>query len=289
MEVGFFIVGAPKAGTSSIYELLKNHPDVCMSKVKEPNYFSQKEISSLYKTSDYRSGLLEFESISQYHDLYKDANKLCGEASVSYLMYPDVAQRIKKYNPDSKIIICLRDPVERAISHYRMDRRLGFTSKSLGDIVLEASDELSVEYFQYIQGSIYSNQIDRYFDAFHEKQLMIIEFNELLDNPEFVAKEIQVFLELPVKLNSIPHENSGFDTTNPILSSLYKSKVFRDTVKHLVSKNAVIKIKKIMNTGKGERVENDVKKRIYQLMQHDISNVESLVGKKFAHWTRYDS
>src|SRR5882672_9220913 len=112
----FFIVGAPKAGTTSLYYYLSHHPEVFMSPVKEPNFFSYDETvkQNLYHKE---KGVGKFE---EYRQLFASSNghhKAIGEASVSYLFYPSVPQRIHELVPKAKIIISLRNPVERAYSH----------------------------------------------------------------------------------------------------------------------------------------------------------------------------
>ena len=126
MKVDFFIVGAPKAGTTSLYHYLNEHPEISMSSQKEPDYFSDADIQN----EGMYYGKNRIDTIKKYHSLFDDnsESKLKGEASVSYLFYKNVPQKIKAYNPDSKIIIMLRNPIERAFSHYLMDYRLGLVS-----------------------------------------------------------------------------------------------------------------------------------------------------------------
>src|SRR6188508_1581564 len=132
----FFIVGAPKAGTTSLYYYLKRHPEVFMSPIKEPNFFAYEETikQNLYH-KEKGVGTLE-----EYKDLFAEANgrhKAIGEASVSYLFYPPVPERIKQMVPDAKIIISLRNPVDRALSHYYMEYKLGYVNVPLEDILLK--------------------------------------------------------------------------------------------------------------------------------------------------------
>ena len=132
----FFIVGAPKAGTTSLYAYLSMHPEVFMpSTIKEPDYFSHKAIlaQNLYYNTTHVTNLEE------YLDLFSLANgeKAIGEASVSYLYYQEAARNLYDFNPEARIIIILREPVERAFSHYLMDARLGLIKATFDDIVFE--------------------------------------------------------------------------------------------------------------------------------------------------------
>ena len=141
MKVNTFIVGAPKAGTTSLHYYLNQHADVSMSSVKEPNFFSSKEVESLF----YNSKCID--DSNDYHGLFsKEKRQIIGEASVSYLYYEKVPNRIHDYNSEAKIIIMLREPVERSFSHYLMDYRLGFCSVKLEDII--ANPQIYPQFFQ---------------------------------------------------------------------------------------------------------------------------------------------
>ena len=285
MKVDFFIVGAPKAGTSSIYNMLNNHSSACMSIEKEPNYFSQNEVATLYTDANYQSGLMKYENEEQYHEQFFDLEKTCGEASVSYLIYPGMAQKIYSYNPSAKIIICLRDPVERAISHYRMDRRLGFTDKTLLQIV-DREEGTETEYFQYIEGSIYAPQIEPYLKVFKKNQLMIIEFKDMIENPKEYAHEIQRFLGLPLTLDTFPHENTGFDTSNKILAFMYRSRKIRDLGKAIVPRVVINKFKELGAMGK-QNVSEDLYSRLHGHMKHDVNDLERILGREFKRWNSF--
>ena len=132
MKVDFFIVGAPKAGTTSLYHYLNEHPQVEMSLQKEPDYFSEAAIQE----QGIYYGKNRIDTEEKYNTLFNTQKKdvIFGEGSVSYLFYPTVAQDIKAYNSMAKIIIMLRNPIDRAFSHYLMDFRLGLLSDRFKDV-----------------------------------------------------------------------------------------------------------------------------------------------------------
>ena len=131
----FFIVGAPKAGTTSLYHYLEEHPEVYMSPIKETNFFSSKQMQEQELYYD----ATPIQSKNQYLELFKDVSqeKQVGEASVSYLYYTGVAKKILEFNPKAKIVIMLRNPVDRAFSHFLMDKRLGLSISSFMDVIQE--------------------------------------------------------------------------------------------------------------------------------------------------------
>ena len=126
MKVDFFIVGAPKAGTTSLYHYLNEHLEVEMSSQKEPDYFSD---YALQEQGMYY-GKNRIDNINKYHGLFTpNAVKLRGEASVSYLFYNDVPQKIKNYNQKSKIIIRAKFVFDDSKNFYRSFKMFRMRSK----------------------------------------------------------------------------------------------------------------------------------------------------------------
>src|SRR5262245_44057756 len=141
----FFIVGAPKAGTTSLYEYLRRHPQVYMSPVKEPNYFSYADTvaQNLYHKE---KGIEQWDEYVKLFEASNGAHAI-GEASVSYLFYPEVPRRLNEKFPDARIIIVLRNPVDRAYSHYYMEHKLGYVRESFDDIVMKRSNHRLADLF----------------------------------------------------------------------------------------------------------------------------------------------
>ena len=127
----FLIIGAMKSGTTALYYYLEQHPQVYMSPVKEPNFFCSEENSD----GDFATRL------GAYQDLFRDVSgeKAIGEASHCYLYEPEAAARIQEYITDAKLIAVLRDPVDRAYSHFLHMVRNG--SEPLTDFALALREE----------------------------------------------------------------------------------------------------------------------------------------------------
>ncbi|MDZ7821446.1 MAG: sulfotransferase [Candidatus Marinimicrobia bacterium] len=116
MKVDFIILGAAKCGTTTLYRILKDHPDINFCREKEPDFFS--------KTEDWKTHLAD------YHKLFREEEgKIYGEASHSYTAYPrfnlNIWEDIHAYNPGMKFIYIVRDPVDRFISSYMQDYQRG--------------------------------------------------------------------------------------------------------------------------------------------------------------------
>ena len=119
MWPNLFVGGVTKAGTSTLHRILDSHPDICMSRVKEPHFFTR-NIRELGK-GDEHTTLIRDET--QYLNLFAHGQQALyrGESSPSYFWEKASADRIKARSPESKVIVILRDPIARAFSHYHMD------------------------------------------------------------------------------------------------------------------------------------------------------------------------
>src|ERR1700753_62842 len=121
--IDFFLVGAPKAGTTSIYKYLCQSPDIFAPEIKEPNYYTN--------VGPNKRNVANIKDKEKYLKLYAKAadSQVKGDFSVSYMHDAEACKKIKQDNPDAKIIMIVRHPVQRAYSHWLMDRREGFVKK----------------------------------------------------------------------------------------------------------------------------------------------------------------
>jgi len=174
----FFIVGAAKAGTTSLYEYLKDIPGIYMSPVKEPNYFSVNILDDNHELKPIRKK-------EQYLMLFNNDAKILGEASAYYLSDPEAPKLIHKVSPNAKILISLRDPVEREFSHFLMEKeRYAKTEKTFREIIqIELNYKNSKKNYALKHG-LYSENVKRYLEIFGTCQVKIIIFEEWIKNPK---------------------------------------------------------------------------------------------------------
>jgi hypothetical protein len=186
----FFIVGAPKAGTSSLHAYLNDMPGVFMSRIKEPNYFSRVVVPLDHPVRPIRD-------TDAYLQLFagSEGHALVGEASPTYLADPEAPRLIREVSPESRILISLRDPVERAYSHYLMMRNNGFTERSFVDEIargFELRDRLNIALLRPDVG-LYRDQVARYFDTFGTAKVMVVIFEEFMADPAQALRSILAF------------------------------------------------------------------------------------------------
>ncbi len=213
-----FIVGAAKTGTSSLYYYLKSHPEIYMSPIKEPNYFfkevkinpfTPKYIKEAYfnpqkyfwKNRLENKQVAYIKSLNNYIQLFREVKeeKIIGECSVSYLYSRYAAKEIYKFNPDAKIIIILRNPVDRAFSHWLMDVREG-----RNDLKTKFIDSVKEDYNKkqkgwgishlYIELGQYYEQVKRYLNVFPLDQIKVYIFEKIIKNYSKFYRDVLNFL-----------------------------------------------------------------------------------------------
>ena len=279
MKVNTFIVGAPKAGTTSLHHYLNQHTEVSMSSVKEPNFFSSKEVESLF----YNSKCID--DSNDYHKLFSiEKRQVRGEASVSYLFYENVPKRIYDYNSEAKIIIMLREPIERAFSHYLMDCRLGFCSVKLEDII--ATPQSYPQYFQqYLELGNYYSQIKRYQDTFGKEQLLVIFYEDFKTNTKKVMNRVFSFLEIEQQEIDFSVKNSFLSPSNTLISKLYKFNIVRKVVKTILPERLLSLIRSKYFSAKSKpMLSKAIEKQLKVFYKSDVFQLEKLLNIDLARW-----
>lgn len=287
MLVDFFIVGAPKAGTTSLFYYLNKNKGICMSNIKEPNFFSSQDL----KTQKIYYDSLILDNLKEYERIFTPINKqqIIGEASVSYLFYPNVANRIFDYNPRSKIIIILRDPVERAFSHYSMDLRLGHVKQSLDelfDLGLNNKDNLFFQ--QYILLGQYYEQVNRYIKVFGRENICVKFYDELkLDASSFYS-DILKFLHQENDHNidfNQPFNKSKLPS-NKIIKWLYSWPIIRKISLIFLPLSVIEFINIKFFKENNNIITNDLKSKLHSFFLEDIEKLEKLLSKDLKSWKK---
>jgi hypothetical protein len=190
-----FLVGAAKAGTTSLYSALVRHPAIYMSPMKEPHFFSQ--IEPAPERKDFFPHVTDEDS---YLALFEGATteEVRGEASTSYLWDRQAAERIKRAVPEARILIMLRDPVDRAYSQYWNDVREGIEGRSFLDALVEEQrfgpGGWGVSSL-YIDCGRYADQVERYLDHFGVR-VHVLFFEDFVRHEASTVADVCSFLGL---------------------------------------------------------------------------------------------
>ena len=227
----FFIVGAQRSGTTYLYTILDEHPEICMAKpVKpEPKYFL---------TNEYN----EAEYYKNYYNHKTNNTKMFGEKSTSYYESDSIAQKIATAMPLAKIVFILADPVDRAISNYKFSFENGLETRSIEDVFInnvsiDSSEyDTSVNPFDYKQRGIYHEFIESYYSNFPKENIKII-IREEFTNDIDAIQNLYKFLEvddtfIPSSINKVVNSSkSKIKISNDIVESL--SKYYKQPNKNL--------------------------------------------------------
>jgi len=187
----FFLVGAPKTGTSSFFNYLSAHPDIYLPAIKELHYFACPEVQETYYDVPF---VTTEEAYLSLYDGRSD-EKAAGDLSPSYLYRSQAAERIRRFQPRARIIVSLRNPIKRAISHYLMDVRLGYQERPLAHF-LDKTDENRLFHEQYIEVGLYSRQIQTYIDVFGRERVAILFYDDLVRDPQQYLKTVLTHLDV---------------------------------------------------------------------------------------------
>ena len=217
------------------------------------------------------------------------SNHLLGEASVSYLFYQNVPLKIYKYNPTAKIIILLRNPIERAHSHYLMDYRLGHTKISLDAILNDSSvKDHALLYQQYIELGFYYNQVKRYVDVFGHDNVCVMLYDQLKENNEELTNNIIRFLNVDLNhgINFKTPYNRSKSSTNKIIQKLYSLTFIRKSVSFLFPNSIISYINKIFFNNKENSLSTRLEDKLYNLYSEDILLLEKMLKIDLSSWKR---
>jgi len=274
----FFIVGAPKSGTTSLYEYLKQIPDFFFPSIKEPNFFSVNLNQELLLTKPIRKK-------EKYLLLYKNSKneKFLGDASPTYLWDPDAAKLISEKTPNAKIIIILRNPVNRSFSHYLFLVSLG---TEISDFETSIKNSLSFKNDyrgRIIEGGRYEKQIKNYLEFFNKDQIHFVIFEEFINNTEDSLRDILKFLDINFDLEKINFRkpfNEFSIPRNTLSVVMMRNNILRKLVKNFFPVNYLDHLKKIFDkSAKKPIMEENIKKKLQEIYHDDILYVQKLMGR----------
>lgn len=284
----FFIVGAAKSGTTSLYQYLHQCSDVYMSPLKEPNWFSRVEPNPDRLTHAVTS---EDEYLRLFENCKEE--RAVGEASPSYLWDERAPYRIKEAVPHARIFAILRNPVERAYSHYLMDIREGKQSLPFLEAITKDYEEevkgWGISHL-YVELGFYARQLQRYFDAFGMSQVRIFLYEDLKEDPRKLIRSMLTFLEVdPSCVSNIDvqqRHNSHVVPRNVLANSVLKSRVLKvlgrrlmpPQVKRVASQRLLIKDAPI------PKMEEDAKEFLMNLYLSDIQHLQRLIDRDLGPW-----
>jgi len=277
-----------------------------MSPIKEPNFFYN-EVA----ISDLRSGLqdkLKKENAEQWiqegmngelwnafirnESLFKklfekaQPNQVSGEASVSYLYSLEAAKNIYAYNPNSKIIILLRNPSERAWSHFLMEKRMGLVQENFlnaFDIYKNEDRKVWGRDPIFLSGGLYYLQVKRFLDVFPKVQVLICFYENYKADPAKSINEILTFLGIDTKQEiKIKIAN---EARKSVFDSFLPSGGLKHTLRRMAQKTGVHSIlKRILSKKNNDKIPSDIRSILNKYYLADIIKLEELIDVNLNNW-----
>ena len=285
-----FCIGCPKSGTTTLFKILCQHSQIHTPKFKEPFFFNN---------SNYQNGI-DWYANTYYDDIKNE--KWILDFTPSYLYSDEALFRINEYSKgkDLKFIVMLRNPVERAYSHYLHTLRDGLEDLDFNDAIQAESERLlnyennllSQLKYSYIYQSLYHKHLSKYFESFGRNNFFVINYDsQFLDKSEFklMISDLQNFLEIKIEnLNIEIKENFASESRSKILQTLVNSNGLHKRLARLLFRsklNRQILVNKLRKLNEKKMVKKDVeaefKKNLYDKYFHtDVLKLESLLEKK---------
>ncbi len=301
-KTDFFIIGAARSGTTTLWHWLREHPQVFLPSTKEPHFFCFKdgtpptcgdELDPHYRkliVTDYQDYLKLFEHCAQ--------DQLRGEASPGYLYFRTVASQIREHNPNAKIICILRDPCSRAFSQFIHHVRSGLEQlREFNSALTWEASRIADGWwwgFHYLAAGKYYEQWRTYCDQFPESQRLLLFYDDLSADPTGTYNRVCEFLEIAQAPDSMP--NLRFNETEcltsvPRFSALHRALLhgtFGTRLLHpLLPKsiargirNAIIRL----NARKKPKLSASSRSRLVEHFRSDIVQLSKLSGRDLSAW-----
>lgn len=277
MVPSFLVIGAMKAGTTTMWEYLRSHPSVFMSEMKETDYFVAEK--------NWDCGWDWYLSLFQ-GGISKGAT-IAGEASTSYSKLPEfggVAKRIADWLPDVKLIYMVRDPIERIRSMYVHMVHGGYETKIFDQAVTALDNNL------YVEISRYYRQLQEYLRYFPKERILVVSSEDMWKDPKSTMREVTNFLEV---------KDSGIDIGTRVHSN--KSSAMRrpNTLGRLMESNAKLRSAFQRVPGKMDHlvaqatsdairkplVSEAVRLQLHIALKNDTARLRQWCNKEFSHWS----
>jgi len=296
------IIGAGKSGTTSVYEYLKQHPEVFMSEVKETNFFAlegkevKAEDNSPEQTEHYPWAI---NNRTAYEALFENvkSEKAVGEVSPMYLYNAEAPEKIKEALPNVKLIAILRQPVDRLYSRYmHLVRENRQPSNDFRDALRE--DSIWWRRNDLVSEGFYARYLHRYYDLFPASQIKVFLYDDLRNDGSRVMREIFDFIG--VDADFVPETGTTYNQSGKIKNKRFDALIGQNSVLvktvSRISPNMVKTIKsskglkKLVNSLRAKNLEkaplsNELKREMTSsIYQSEIQKLQLLLNRNLEHW-----
>jgi hypothetical protein len=295
----FFIIGAPKAGTTALYEMLAQHPEIYMSPVKEPRFFATIGEPPLFPgpAGDFLRRVSVWRP-REYALLFAGVTnqRAIGEASAIYMRLPLAAQRIRQTLPHSRLIAILRQPAERAYSNYSFMRQHDIEPERSFDAALAQEDARSQAGWYpgiyYKKNGYYYAQLLVYYALFPREQIKVVLHEDLRNAPQALLRDLFRFLEVDENfMPEIRRSNVTLWSKSRRLHNLatHPARIeqllpFLPATARRVIASALRRIDSGFNLVPPPPLDPETRARLTEEYREDILKLQDLIGHDLSHW-----
>lgn len=278
----FLMIGASKAGTTSMHYYLGQHPEISMSYPKETNFFT-------------REDYLEPDALAWYASCFSGPDGVRGDASPKYTHFPrfeHVPERIATLVPDAKLIFLVRDPIERAESHYYHNYFNRSESRDIDEVFAALQDGD----YPLVVASKYGMQLDQYLPYFPMSQIKVVDNKELRTAREATMSSVFGFLGVDPEFSSAAFERKIKDRTKTVRLSRVAAQL-HDSVPARLGRQAlpvhvreplfktVRRVLSPTGTVAPKRAAPELRERVAEFFREDAARLRELTGMPFSHWS----
>lgn len=295
MLPNFLIIGAAKAGTTSLHAYLRQHPQVYMSPLKETNFFTFDGEPPRFGGPDgevfARDSVYRME---HYARLFEDRTDeiAVGEASPRYLSVEGTAARIKRCLPAVKLVAILRNPADRAFSAFSMRRRDGWEACETLEQAIDQEPRRLAEAWGggiYRQSGLYARQLQHYYECFDRRQIRVYLYEDLVSAPDALFEDLFGFLGIDPRFRpEMSHRlNVSGVIRNPFLRVVWtRTHGLQRTIRPLLPKSTRQRISGFFTGLEKERLPFPPKqrKRLIDYYRDDVEQLQSLIDRDLSTW-----
>jgi hypothetical protein len=282
----FFIIGAGKAGTTSLNFYMDLHPQIQMSEVKEPNFFAGAENGTPYPRG-------RISSLKAYEQLFDPTVAVRGETSPAYASHPirrGAPERIKELIPQAKFIYLVRDPIARTVSHYQHLVGVGAERRPIREALGDLSDPFLLPETCY---SMYASQLERYLSHFAQETVLVIDQAEFLTDRQATMRQIFRFLSVDDTFVSAGFDQELYKSSERrVYSSRYDNFVALRLapamrwVPHDVRRSVRRSIERLLfRPLETPELDHDLHGRLEDIYAGEVERLRDLTGKTFPTWS----
>lgn len=289
----FFLIGAGRAGTTAMSYMLQQHPDVFVTRPKEPHYlaFAGHRPSFQGPGDELNVNRLSITDHDEYLNLYRDAGSATvrGDASASSLYYCDQAVvNLRRFDPAARLIVLLRDPARRSFSSYQYQSVRGFETVDDFGRALDLEEQRIRDRWQYMwhytRASLYSRQIETFLHEVGPERFLILFQEHLEERPRAVLRRTFEFLGVDpdvevqeVHVNASGQERRRF--VQKVIRGLGSAAVMKDLTDHLIP----YRLRERIRTLNLQKVDMDpaVRGRLDDLFREDVSRLREIIARHY--------